>query len=345
MKSRFLALTATASLLLAACTGQESETTNQTEPTTAGESQDTLTIYSTVYPIQYFAERIGGEYVEVASVYPPGADEHTFEPTQQDMVKFAEGDLLLSIGLGLESFISSAKDTLANQNVEIVELADAISDETILGEQGNEEEGHEEESHEEESHEEENHEEEGSSDGHDSHGHGALDPHLWISPTLSIELAKVIKEELIEKSPEQEQTFEENFAALEADLQQLDQSFRDMVDNASRDTFFVSHAAFGYWERDYGLEQIAVSGFSTQDQPSQKELADLVDQAREEQITYILTEQNVSSKLTDIIRTEIGAETLPLHNLSVLTDEDVAANETYLTLMERNIETLEKALQ
>lgn len=328
---KFLAIFASASLLLAACSEQATEPSDISESHTQENKQESLMVYTTVYPIQYFAERIGGEHVEVASVYPPGADEHIYEPTQQDMVKFAEADLLLSIGLGLESFIASAKDTLANQNVEIVELADAIPDETILGKEDSKEEGHEEEGHEEE--------------GHDSHGHGALDPHLWISPILSIELAKVIKEELVEKSPEQEQAFEENFLELESDLQQLDQEFRAMVEKAPRDTFFVSHAAFGYWGSDYGLEQIAVSGLTTQDQPSQKELADLVQQAKEESITYILTEQNVSSKLTDIIQSEIGAETLPLHNLSILTEEDLASDETYLTLMQRNIETLEKALQ
>ena len=90
---------------------------------------------------------------------------------------------------------------------------------------------------------------------------------------------------------------------------------------------------------------MAVAGLNSQDEPSQKELASLVDQAREQQISYILTEQNVSSKLTEIIRSEVGAETLELHNLGVLTQDNIDNEETYFTLMEQNLEALRTALQ
>lgn len=66
--------------------------------------------------------------------------------------------------------------------------------------------------------------------------------------------------------------------------------------------------------------------------------------ARAENIKYVLFEQNVSSKLTDVIRKEIGAESLTLHNLGVLTTEDIKNEEDYFSLMEANLKTLEKAL-
>nr|WP_307479900.1 zinc ABC transporter substrate-binding protein [Cytobacillus purgationiresistens] len=34
----------------------------------------------------------------------------------------------------------------------------------------------------------------------------------------------------------------------------------------------VPHAAFGYWEERYGVKQIAISGLSSEEEPSQKEL-------------------------------------------------------------------------
>ncbi|MFK4996622.1 metal ABC transporter substrate-binding protein [Bacillus sp. N9] len=71
-----------------------------------------LDVYTTVYPLQFITERIGGEHVEVKTVYPPGADEHTYEPTQRDMIKLADADLFLYIGLGLESFVGKAEETL-----------------------------------------------------------------------------------------------------------------------------------------------------------------------------------------------------------------------------------------
>ena len=118
-----------------------------------------------------------------------------------------------------------------------------------------------------------------------------------------------------------------------------------MADEVPNDTFFVSHAAFGYIADRYGLEQMSVAGLNSQNEPSQKQLAELVKQAKEQNIQYVLFEQNVSSKLTEVVQKEIGAQSLTLHNLGVLTEEDIANNEDYFTLMERNIDVLREALQ
>src|SRR5690606_34766482 len=101
----------------------EADTAGDTENTAADEK---IEIYTTVYPLTYFTERIGGERVDVQSIYPPGSNEHTFEPTQQDMIGMAEADVVFYIGLGLEGFIDSAKKTLTNENVEFVATAESI---------------------------------------------------------------------------------------------------------------------------------------------------------------------------------------------------------------------------
>ncbi len=278
-----------------------------------------IIIKTTVYPLQYFAERIGGDVVTVQSIYPPGADEHTFDPTQKDMIALADSDLFFYIGLGLEGFVENAEKTMKNEHVKMVATADAITEEML---------GHEDE----DSHEEED------------HHHGDLDPHVWMSPILSDALAYSIKESLIEIAPDKKAAFEKNYEALQNDLLKLDRQFIEMASNAPTKTFFVSHAAFGYIADTYGLEQIAIAGLNSQSEPSQKQLASLVEDAKANNIKYILFEQNVSSKLTDVIRKEIGAESLMLHNLGVLTTEDIKNNEDYFSLMEYNIQTLKTAL-
>lgn len=282
------------------------------------EKSDKISIYTTVYPLQYFAERIGGEAVNVQSIYPPGADEHTFDPTQKDMMALADADLFFYIGLGLEGFVENAKPTLKNEHVKMVATADLITEDML-------EPGH--------AHEEDDHED-----------HGAVDPHVWISPVLSDVLALAVKEALIEAAPDQRAQFEENFEALRDDLLKLDRQFMDMAAEAPTKTFYVSHAAFGYIADTYGLEQVAIAGLNSQSEPSQKQLAALVKEAKEQNIQYVLFEQNITSKLTDVIRKEIDAEALMLHNLSVLTAEDIKNEEDYLSLMEQNIATLKQAL-
>ncbi|MEK4495300.1 metal ABC transporter solute-binding protein, Zn/Mn family [Ureibacillus sp. FSL W8-0352] len=308
----FLSLLAM-TLLLTACTNNES---NQ-------EKSNVIDIYTTVYPLQYFAKQIGGDYVNVSSIYPPGANEHTFEPTQKDIIALADADVFFYIGLGLEGFVENAKNSLANERVIFVPVAEKIDEQKLQTSVGH-------------SHEEHEHE-------HDHH-HGDVDPHVWLSPTISKDIALTIKNELVNLLPEQENTFNTNYERLIKRLEELDQQYKDLASQASSKTFFVSHAAFGYIAGNYGLTQIPVAGLNSQSEPSQKELAEIVALAKKHQIKYILFEQNVSSKLASVIQEEIGAESLILHNLSVLTEDDIKNNEDYFTLMEKNLKTLEKAL-
>lgn len=315
--------------ILAACGDVNAPAENETEPTT-----ENITVFTTVFPLQYFAKRIGGEFVDVQSVYPAGANEHTFEPTQRDMIAIADADLLFYVGLGLEGFIDNAKKTLEGEQVEFVSTADSISDEAL-----------ETASHSHDEEKEHVHDDHGHEEGHEGHDHNGVDPHVWMSPVLSASLAESIKDALVEASPENSEVFESNFAELQIELEALHLSFQDLSNRLDGGTFFVSHAAFGYIAEPYGFEQVAVAGLNSQDEPSQKELTGIIKQAEEKGIEHIVFEQNVSSNLTEVVQKEIGAEAVMMHNLGVLTQEDIKNGETYFTLMEHNLATLEQVLR
>jgi len=334
-------------LLLAAFLGgcQESSSDQTSE-------NGKLSIYTTVYPLQYFTEQIGGDLVTVKSIYPTGADEHSFEPSQKDMMNLADSDLFFYIGLGLEGFVSKAQQTLSNENVTLVATGENISfEEHSEDDHGHEEEntedghGHEEESTEDgHGHEEESTEDDHGHESEDEHNHGDIDPHVWLDPIYSITLAENIKNQLVEELPDHKDELEENFQLLKGKLEDLNEKFIQATSNSLHKEFLVSHAAFGYWEERYGLEQISVSGLTSSNEPSQKELENIIATAKEHDLNYIFFEQNVSSKLTEIVQKEIGAKPLTLHNLSVLQDKDVKENRTYFSIMEDNIKALQTAL-
>jgi zinc transport system substrate-binding protein len=317
-------------------------------------NEDLLQVYTTVYPLQFFAQEIGGEYVNVETIYPPGADEHTFEPSQKDMMALADSDLFFYIGLGLEGFVDKANKTLKNEDVKMVPVGESLhldeagehqdeaNNEDGTAEEGHDGEGHEEDHTDDEHADENDHDQEHAVD--DGHDHGDFDPHVWLDPIYANELALAIKEQLATQMPEHKDTFEQNYTKLSAQLKDLDQEFTKVVGSAKRKEILVSHSAFSYWEERYGIQQISISGQSTTNEPSQKELQKLISHVKEEKIKYVLNEQNFDSKLAKMVQDEIGAKSLTLHNLSVLTDEDIKNNETYFTLMEKNITTLGKAL-
>lgn len=310
----FISLLLPLSLFLSGC-GSEKAAKN------TNSQKDQLSIYTTVYPLQYFTEEIGGKFVDVKTIYPPGADEHTFEPTQKDMMNLADADLFFYIGLGLEGFVTKAEKTLKNESVTLIPTAKNI-------------------------HFEQNEHTEHKDDetGHDGHDHGDINPHVWLDPVYSKELAQSIEEALIKKMPAHKKEFTANYKKLTEKLDQLNKDFETTIKASKQKEIIVAHAAYGYWEERYGIEQVSISGLSTTNEPSQKELEKIIAQAKQKNIKYILFEQNVSSKLTKIVQSELGAKSLTLHNLSVLTDKDIKNNETYFSLMKKNLDTLQTVL-
>ncbi|MED3691733.1 zinc ABC transporter substrate-binding protein [Peribacillus butanolivorans] len=313
-KSVLLSLFLVTALFLSGCGNSKGETTDT--------DKDILNVYTTVYPLQYFTEAIGGEYVNVETVYPPGTDEHSFDPSQKDIVKMAESDLFFYIGYNLEGFVTKAEPILSKEGVTTVAVGETVH----LDED-------------EHAHENEHAHEE---DGHD---HGGVNPHLWLDPIYSIEMAKSIKDELTKQMPEQKGYFDSRFNELSEKLKALDEKFSTTIESGRTNKIIVSHSAYGYWEERYGLEQIGVTGLTSSNEPSQKKLGEIVTMADKENLHYVIFEQNISSKLTEIIQKEMGAKSLELHNLSVLTDKDIEAGEDYFSLMEKNIKTLQTALQ
>lgn len=282
-----------------------------------------LEVYTTIYPLQDFTEKIGGKYVEAKSILPTGVDAHSFEPTTKTMVKIANADAFVYSGIGLEGFADKAQSTLKNEDVALVEAAKGIK----LAKSSEDEHAHENEH----AHEEE-------------HNHGDTDPHVWLDPVLAIQLAENIKDELIELKPDKKAEFEKNFQALKTQLEDVDQELKTTIGDAPHKEILVSHAAYGYWEKRYGLKQISVAGLSPTNEPSQKQLENIVKQAKKDHIKYFIFDQNLKPKVSTLVKNEVGAQALTLHNLESLTKNDVKNKEDYFSIMQHNIDTLKKAL-
>jgi zinc transport system substrate-binding protein len=59
----------------------------------------------------------------------------------------------------------------------------------------------------------------------------------------------------------------------------------------------------------------------------------LIETAKEHQIKYVIFEQNETPRIAKIVQNEIKTVPLKVHNLSVLTEEDIDENMDYLSLM------------
>src|SRR5690625_45441 len=384
------------------------------EETSSSNEDAELTIYTSVYPIQYAAEQIAGNSATVNTVFPPGADAHTYEPASQDIIEIAESDAFIYVGSTMESFSDSIAEALGAEDVKLIELAqyetlfqhgnnnlendiseeaeetenvfiEGLSDHYHTGDSINltatiDEDTEYDHLHWFTRHPDEedwvvvdgytsnNFEGEAEVNGQqikaifygedhevvaesdpvtikiDDHD-GDQDPHIWTDPIRMIQAAEIIKDQLIEINPTEEKLYNENFNVLKEKLTDLDHAYTEVLSAKENTSIIVSHAAFGYLEERYGIHQIPISGLSSTDEPSQRQLTEIIDQSNEHGLEYVLFEQNTSNRLAEIIQNEIGATPLTLHNLEVLTQNDIDYGEDYFSLMESNLEVLDKATQ
>lgn len=325
MKKLFILGAAGAAFVSLSACGSEG-----TQEEQGSESEEKLEVYTTLFAWEDFTKQIGGDHVNVENVVPAGSDAHTYDPTPQTLTNIAEGDMFVMTGNGMEGFADEVESTIGNQDVQIARVAEAAG-----GEEAHE---HEEESDEEHAeHAEEGHSEE-------EHDHGGTDPHIWIDPVQAKEASGVIRDELIEADPDNENAYENNYEELAAELDELDERFETLAEESSKNQFIVSHAAYGYWEERYGLEEIAVNGVNAQNEPSTQEINDIIDTAHKNDLNAIMVEENIPSDTTDVLQEEIGAEVYTLNNLESASEEEIADGASYVSLMNQNVDNLEKAL-
>jgi zinc transport system substrate-binding protein len=313
-------------LFLVACNSEDVQETKK------GSEGGKLTAFTTIYPLQYFTERIGGDNVKIKNIVPPGADAHTVEVDLKTMVDLAESDAFIHTGTGLESYADSVVDSVKEKEVLIVNATENVN---FI------------DSNELETHSEENHEEHGQAieESHDEHADELdRDPHVWLDPERSIIVAENIMNALVKLQPENKEEFEANFADLKSDLEELDNEFENMVNQSKTKTFIVTHSAYGYWEDAYGLNQIGISGLSPTNEPSQKQLEEVIELVKENNLKYIFFEPNLTNKVSEIVKNETGTKTLNLNNLEAISDENIENDEDYFDLMKENIRGLQQAI-
>ncbi|MGW7910076.1 metal ABC transporter solute-binding protein, Zn/Mn family [Staphylococcus xylosus] len=292
-------------------------------------SKNKLKIYTTAFAFQSFTEQIGGKYVDVESIYPPGADMHTFEPTQKEMVNIAKGDLFIYSNQEMDPVAKKIAGSINNKDLKLALAANFTHDDLVV----NHEHEHEHEGH------EHDHEEE----GHD-HEEGSEDPHIWLDPVLNKKIVKSIKDDLAKKDPQHKDYYENNYKQVVNDLDNINQRLTEVTEHPKRDTVVISHDSIGYLANRYGFKQEGVSGMNNEE-PSQRDLMDIVNNIKQTKQPYVLYEQNISSKVTDVIQKESNSTPLSFHNMATLSkEESKEGNITYQSLMKRNIKSLDKAL-
>lgn len=324
-KSIILLFVAVLTLSLAACGKGDSEKSS--------DHKGKLEVKTTVYPLKSFAQQIGGKYVDVESVYPNGVDPHTYDPSQKQMVDIGKSDLFVYTGDNLDPVAKKIAKAINDKDKTLsLEAALDKNSDLLKGEE------HE---HEHEHGEEHDHDH---GEEHEHHHHGKYDPHIWLDPVISQKFAKEIKDELVKKDSEHKDYYEDNYKKLVKDLKGIDKDMKQAVKGNEGKTVYISHDSIGYLADRYNFKQEGIQNMNAEE-PSQKDLTNIVKQIKEDKVKYILAEENVSNKVAETVRKETDAETIKFYNMGSHTKQQDDDKNTYQLFMKENVKAIEKALK
>ena len=281
--------------LLTGCRSATTNSTNQTT-TTSEATSELLEITVSILPQEYFVTKIGGDRVKVNVMVEPGASPATYEPKPQQMKTLSEAEAYVSIGVPFEK-AWMGKIQGANSQMLVIDSAEEIERIEMVDHHH----------HDEEEAEHAHKDEKAAGEEHD-HGAENLDPHIWLSPQLVKVQAQNIYRGLVQIDPENEAEYQANLEQFLTEIDQLDQQIKQNLAGIENRQFIVFHPSWGYFARDYDLEQVSIEVGGQE--PSAAELGEIVKEAKEENIKVIFAQPEFSTQSAETIAQEIGGKVL-----------------------------------
>lgn len=307
-----------------------------------GRSEARISVVTTIFPPYDFVREIAGDRVELKMLLKPGEESHSYEPTPQDIIAIQESDVFIYTGgendVWVEDILSSMPEG-GRLTLRMIDCVDTVEEEHVEGMK-------ESPGHDHDDHEEDDADPYGGEAGEDTHSVHEIDEHVWTSPVNAALIVDRIKETLIQADPSGEAVYEENAAAYEEELAKLDQEFRDVADHARRKPLiFGDRFPFRYFADEYGLDYYAAfPGCAGDTEPSAATMAFLIDKVKEEKVPAVLKMELSNDDIANAIAEATGTEVKVFYSCHNLSAEDFESGETYLSMMQKNVETLKEVL-
>ena len=281
-------------------------------------------------------KRVGGDRVAVTTLVGPDGDAHVYQPGPADARAVSEAEILVFNGLEFEGWLDRLVEASGFGGIRVV-ATDGI--EAIRLE--------DDDHHDDDHADEDDHaakDDHADEDDH-AHHHGAFDPHAWQDLVSAVIYVDNITAALAKTDPANASTYYGNRATYVAEIEALDAEIRKTFAGLPEDrrTVVTPHDAFGYYSEAYGLRFVAPQGLSTESEPSAGDVAALIRQIREEEITAVFVESLTDPRLIEQIADETGASIGGTVYSDALSGPDGPAS-TYLDMMRHNSEMFAAAL-
>ena len=280
----------------------------------APQNSGKLQIVASLFPQYDFAREICGDKADITLLLPAGMDSHSYEPTPKDIVKLSEASLFLYTGDNMEPWAARLSGNVKGQ------ILDVSMGATLL-------------------------------DGSDIHhasvqekSNASTDPHIWTNPQNAIIMVDNISRAVCSLDPSNAEYYTENAERYKNELRLLDAEIEEAVQNSKRtNLIFGGHFAMRYFTHRYGLSyESAFDSCSGEAEPSPQTILHLIEHIRNDNIPAVYYEELSTPQTAKLLADETGAQMLLLHSCHNISKEE--QDETYLSLMKKNLENLKIGL-
>lgn len=252
-------------------------------------------VFVSIAPQKYFVQKIGGDLVSVAVLVPAGADPHTYEPKPKQMAELSKCAVYFAVGIDFEkAWLPRIAGT--NPKMRIVHTDEGIKKIIMTDHPHDKKSRH----------------------GYTGTGHhhheGTQDPHVWLSPALVKIQAEHILHALIDIDPNNQTRYKNNYSAFLEEIDMLDAELKNLFAGRKGDRFMVFHPSWGYFAKEYELEQVPIEIEGKAPKPAQ--LTTLIRHAREHGIRVVFVQPQFSAKSAEMISREIGGHVVHVDPLA-----------------------------
>jgi len=270
-----------------------------------------ITVAATTTQIQDFVKNVGGNRVTVAGILKPNVDPHNYEPTVSDVNSIAKADVIFVHGVGLDSWIGKTI-TNANAKAPVVTTTDGVN---IRKGDENEPQG---------------------------------DPHVWFDPTNVQMMVMNIASGLTMVDSAGASVYQQNANAYAAQLTQMDMQVQDIYNQVPKEQrkLVTNHDAFRYLANRYDLTIVGavIPSLSDTAEPSAKQVNDLIDTIRKEQVKAIFAESSANPKVAQQVAKETNIKIVDTLYGDTL-GAPGSAGDTYLKMMVYDATTIVNAIK
>lgn len=283
-------------------------------PKTIGYAHDELKIVTSFYPMYAITSEIVGDHHDVLMINS-GNGIHGFEPSASDVAAIYDADIFIYHSTILESWTKNLEANIGNYKVKMIQASKDMEFLKVPGLEGVE-----------------------PIEGKD---HSNLyDPHSWLDPVEVAREATLIAEALSEINPENADDYRMNAKKFTEKAMDLLKQYEPIFQATKNKTFVTQHTAFYYLAERFGLKQLGVTGISSENEPSARQLNEVIEFVKKYDVKTIFVEPNVSDRIAKVIADSTGVEIVSLSPL----ESDPKNELSFLENLEKQLAVLSKHL-